>query len=119
MQAGDGVFFSAPNVVTVFHQRGLTGGGHMMANRSTDGGLNFGARNRTGVAFSNSAAPDEAVYGPGNTITAVCFTTNSQRLITASGDKTCAQWDVGSGEELKQVPAGQPCPAHNLNRYQW
>ena len=43
----------------------------MMANRSTDGGLIFGARNRTGVAFSNSAAPDEAVYGPGNSITAL------------------------------------------------
>ena len=71
------VFFSAPNVVTVFHQRGLTGSGHMMANRSTDGGLNFGARNRTGVAFSNSAAPDEAVYGPGNTITALTEVTTA------------------------------------------
>ena len=71
------VFFSAPNVVTVFHQRGLTGSGHMMANRSTDGGLIFGARNRTGVAFSNSAAPDEAVYGPGNSITALTEVTTA------------------------------------------
>ncbi|HZN87392.1 MAG TPA: hypothetical protein VFB44_00310 [Thermoleophilaceae bacterium] len=71
------VFFSAPNAVTVFHQRGLTGSGHMMANRSTDGGLTFGARNRTGVSFSNSAAPDEAVYGPGNSITAITEVTTA------------------------------------------
>ena len=63
------VFVSSPNAVTVFQQRGLNGSGFMMANRSTDGGLTFGSRNRTGAAFPSSAAPREAVYGPGDTIT--------------------------------------------------
>lgn len=71
------VFFSAPNVVTVFHQRGLTGSGYMMANRSADGGLTFGARNRTGAAFPSSAGPREAVYGPNDTITSITEVTTA------------------------------------------
>ena len=49
------VFFSGTDTITVFQQRGLTGSGYLMANRSTDGGLTFGARNRTGEAFPSSA----------------------------------------------------------------
>jgi hypothetical protein len=71
------VFVSSPNAVTVFQQRGLNGSGFMMANRSTDGGLTFGSRNRTGAAFPSSAAPREAVYGPGDTITSITEVTTA------------------------------------------
>jgi len=47
-------------------------------------------------------------HSAGITITAVCFTPNGQRLITASGDNTCAQLDVASGEELKQLALKHP-----------
>jgi len=90
------VFLSGANTVTVFHQRGLSGSGYMMANRSTDGGLAFGARNRTGDAFPSSAAPREAVYGPGDTITAITEVTTAGVYVQNGnpGDNTPALPDA-------------------------
>ncbi len=48
------------------------------------------------------------VTGHNGTITALRFTLDSRRLITASGDRTCGQWDVASGEELRQLVLTHP-----------
>jgi hypothetical protein len=87
------VFVSGADTVTVFHQRGLIGG-FMMANRSTDGGLSFGSRNRTGDAFPSSAAPREAVFGPGDMDT-----------ITSITEVTTGGTFVQNGSPLDDAPA--------------
>ena len=46
--------------------------------------------------------------GHNGTITAIRFTPDGQRLITASGDRTCGQWDLASGQELRNVVLKHP-----------
>jgi WD40 repeat protein len=46
--------------------------------------------------------------GHSRSITALRFSPNGARLITASGDHTCGQWDVASGEELLPLVLKHP-----------
>jgi WD40 repeat protein/serine/threonine protein kinase len=46
--------------------------------------------------------------GHSRTITAMKFTPDGKRLVSASGDQTCAQWDTTTGEELKQLVLKHP-----------
>jgi WD40 repeat protein/serine/threonine protein kinase len=41
-------------------------------------------------------------------ITAVRFTPDGKRLVTASGDHTCGQWDIATGEELLPLVLKHP-----------
>ena len=43
--------------------------------------------------------------GHNGSITALRFTPDGQRLVTASGDHTCGQWDVATGEEQRAARA--------------
>jgi WD40 repeat protein len=51
---------------------------------------------------------DRELAGHSAGITAVRFTPDSKRLITASGDHTCGQWDLVTGEELQQLVLKHP-----------
>jgi hypothetical protein len=46
--------------------------------------------------------------GHSRSISAVRFVPDGRRLITASGDHTCGQWDVASGEELRTLVLRHP-----------
>jgi WD40 repeat protein/serine/threonine protein kinase len=46
---------------------------------------------------------DRELIGHNASINAMRYTPDGQRLLTASGDHTCAQWDLASGEELRQL----------------
>lgn len=46
--------------------------------------------------------------GHSRTITALKFTSDGARLVSASGDHTCGQWDVTSGRELRQLVLKHP-----------
>jgi WD40 repeat protein/serine/threonine protein kinase len=50
----------------------------------------------------------QELAGHNGTITAIRFTPDGQRLITASGDRTCGQWDLASGKELRNVVLKHP-----------
>lgn len=43
---------------------------------------------------------ERELAGHSRTITAMRFTPDGQRLVSASGDRTCGQWNVTTGEEL-------------------
>ena len=56
---------------------------------------------------------DEWVGGPwlvghSRSISALAFTQQGRRLVSASGDNTCGQWDVASGEELSELVLRHP-----------
>jgi WD40 repeat protein len=57
---------------------------------------------------NNAWALAHELRGHSGSVTAVCFTPDGQRLITASGDNTCAQWDLARGEELRQLRLKHP-----------
>lgn len=46
--------------------------------------------------------------GHSRSITAMAFVASGSRLITASGDNTCGQWDVASGQELTELVLTHP-----------
>jgi WD40 repeat protein/serine/threonine protein kinase len=46
---------------------------------------------------------ERELVGHNGSITALRFTPDGKRLVTASGDYTCGQWDVDTGEEQRQV----------------
>ncbi len=46
---------------------------------------------------------ERELVGHNGSITGMRFTPDSKRLITASGDHTCAQWDIASGQENRQL----------------
>ncbi|MCI0331620.1 MAG: protein kinase [Planctomycetes bacterium] len=48
------------------------------------------------------------LVGHSGPITAIRFAPDGQRLITSSGDHSCGQWDVASGEELRQLVLKHP-----------
>ncbi|HEX3599616.1 MAG TPA: protein kinase, partial [Lacipirellulaceae bacterium] len=56
---------------------------------------------------AQSGAPrwvfDRELVGHNGSINAMRFTPDGKELVTASGDHTCAQWDVASGEENRQL----------------
>ena len=46
--------------------------------------------------------------GHSRSISALRFLPDGRRLVTASGDRTCGQWDVATGEELRQLVLRHP-----------
>jgi WD40 repeat protein len=46
--------------------------------------------------------------GHSRSITAMKFTPDGKRLVSSSGDRTCAQWDVAAGSELKPLVLKHP-----------
>jgi WD40 repeat protein/serine/threonine protein kinase len=46
--------------------------------------------------------------GHSRSISAIHFQPDGRRLVTASGDRTCGQWDVASGQELRQLVLRHP-----------
>lgn len=46
---------------------------------------------------------DRELSGHSGSITAIRFTPDGRRLVTASTDHSCGQWDVATGEELRQL----------------
>jgi WD40 repeat protein/serine/threonine protein kinase len=60
-----------------------------------------------------NAAPGQWVFereldGHSVAITGLRFTPDGKRLITASGDHTCGQWDLATGEEMQQLVLKHP-----------
>jgi WD40 repeat protein/serine/threonine protein kinase len=53
-------------------------------------------------------APGPELRAHSNAINALEFIHNGTRLLSASGDRTCGQWDVASGQELKQLLLKHP-----------
>ena len=48
------------------------------------------------------------LVGHSRSISALAFTQQARRLVSASGDNTCGQWDVASGEELSALVLKHP-----------
>ena len=48
------------------------------------------------------------LVGHNGSITALRFTPDGKRLVTASGDHTCGQWDLATGEEQRQLVLKHP-----------
>jgi len=48
------------------------------------------------------------LVGHSRSINALAFTQQGRRLVSASGDNTCGQWDVASGEELSELVLRHP-----------
>jgi WD40 repeat protein/serine/threonine protein kinase len=46
---------------------------------------------------------DRELIGHNGSINTIRYTPDGQRLLTASGDHTCAQWDLATGNELRQL----------------
>src|SRR5262249_5326751 len=46
--------------------------------------------------------------GHSRSITDMRFTSDGKRLVSASGDRTCGQWDVATGEESRQLSLKHP-----------
>jgi len=51
---------------------------------------------------------ESELIGHNGSITALRFTPDGGRLITASSDRTCGQWDIAGGEELRQLTLKHP-----------
>ena len=62
-----------------------------------------GTENRGGQRRLTGWTFDRELVGHNGSITALRFTPDGKRLVTASGDHTCGQWDVASGEELGKL----------------
>ncbi len=79
---------------------------------SADGGQLFaGDSEGVGVLYRHTPAGWEQTHvlrGHNRRITSAVFTPDGSRLLTASGDKTVAQWDVGSGDELRGLVLRHP-----------
>jgi WD40 repeat protein len=63
--------------------------------------------------WKTSGAPAQWVFdrelaGHSMSITGLRFTPDAARLITASGDHTCGQWDLATGEEIVQLALKHP-----------
>ena len=70
-------------------------------------------RSRTGAGLAKLEqeaewALENELKGHNGTITAIRFTPDGQRLITASGDRTGGQFDLSSGQELRDVVLKHP-----------
>ncbi len=48
------------------------------------------------------------LVGHSRSISALAFTQQARRLVSASGDNTCGQWDVASGQELSALVLKHP-----------
>ncbi len=46
---------------------------------------------------------DKELVGHNGSISGMRFTPDGKRLVTSSGDRTCGQWEVSSGEELREL----------------
>ncbi|HEV2723663.1 MAG TPA: hypothetical protein VGV10_03440 [Thermoleophilaceae bacterium] len=105
------VFLPAPNEVIVYYARqGSTTASERYINRSTNSGVDFGPQQLIGAPFYN---PDEAVFGPGNSITSISEVTtagahvhNSDFAAPVEGDEA----DLGdiSAEAAIGIDAGRP-----------
>ncbi len=51
---------------------------------------------------------ERELVGHSGPITAIRFAPDGRPLITASGDHTCGQWDIASGEEIRQLVLKHP-----------
>jgi WD40 repeat protein len=52
--------------------------------------------------------PGPELRGHSYAINALAFVHGGSRLLSASGDRTCGQWDVATGQELKQLLLKHP-----------
>lgn len=51
---------------------------------------------------------DRELVGHSGTITSLRFTPDGRRLVSASGDHTCGQWDIATGQELRDLVLKHP-----------
>ncbi len=59
-------------------------------------------------ADANQWTPGAQLRGHSRMISALAFVEDGQRLVSASGDNTCGQWDVATGEEIKNLVLRHP-----------
>jgi WD40 repeat protein len=64
------------------------------------------------VARSEDRPPrwelERELVGHNGSITAMRFTPDGRRLVVASGDRTCGQWDIATGQELRELVLKHP-----------
>ncbi len=78
--------------------------GMLLATGDDRGGVRLWQRNSAVGKWSLA----HELTGHSRTITAIRFTPDGTRLVTASGDRTCGQWDVASGQELRGLVLKHP-----------
>jgi WD40 repeat protein/serine/threonine protein kinase len=77
--------------------------GDLIASGDDRGRVRLWRQNGAGVwEFSRE------LTGHSQSITGVRFSPDGRRLVTASGDRTCGQWDVASGQEIRSLVLKHP-----------
>jgi WD40 repeat protein/serine/threonine protein kinase len=80
--------------------------GDLLASGGERGDVRLWRRETRGQSIA--WVPDRELSGHNGSITALRFTPDGRRLVSASGDRTCGQWDLASGEELRQLVLKHP-----------
>jgi WD40 repeat protein len=76
--------------------------GDRVASGDDEGGLRLWRKPNGPAEGAKSWVADRQLSGHNGSITGIRFSPDGKRLITASGDRTCNQWDVATGQELAQ-----------------
>ena len=77
--------------------------GERLASGDSRGHLRLWRKEANATGGPSTWAFERELVGHNGSITGLRFTPDGKRLITASGDHTCGQWDVDSGEEDRQL----------------
>lgn len=75
----------------------------LLATGDERGVIRLWRRNAAGQWNTNGV-----LRGHSRTITTLAFTPDAKRLVSASGDRTCGQWDVATGAELRPLVLKHP-----------
>ncbi len=78
--------------------------GDLLATGDDNGNIRLWQKSGT----SNNWTLAHELHGHNRSITALRFTPDGQRLVSSSGDHTCGQWDVATGEEIRTLVLKHP-----------
>jgi WD40 repeat protein len=76
--------------------------GDRVASGDDEGGLRLWRQPNGPAGSGKGWVVERQLAGHNGSITGIRFTPDGRRLVTASGDRTCNQWDVATGQELAQ-----------------
>jgi WD40 repeat protein/serine/threonine protein kinase len=82
--------------------------GQRLATGDDRGNLRVWSRGRGQAGSPGDWELELELPGHNSSVTSIRFTPDGQRLITSSGDRTCGQWDLAAGQELRELVLRHP-----------